>query len=1361
MISYASFPFLLIAGAPYNGGAEMSQLLALLGVKIDEPELAGNQPAPEKPAPGLAKFQREVLADLGSGWDDPMVLSSEWLSSGYGQTSVKRLVEGLSHFGAQGVTTMPYDPSTARLLPLWFAAAERLDGGIATLLTVRHPCEVVDSLWLRHGMTRAHGLMVWLVSFLSAERSSRGKARSVVLYDSLLSDWRSAFQKVAREINVVWPVSLDRAAPAIESELRELDSVEAVRRTQLSSADSLEQLVARAWDAAVLLATEPEHADALSELDAIVAELHDSTVVYGSLIAELRARIKEIGAGRVTAVENREAALQARDAKVAELVAKVGRTEHERDVARTALNAHEERVTEVSEKLERITRELRSMTRELQNHKARLSMALSVNDASDTRIQELERDHAALILDRDATQNALRHANAALEGMRLSTSWKVSAPLRVVARSVPMGLRRSVRRSLQMGWRAMSPWRNARRRAFFEAVAKQQQAARDSGFSEQKVGRMVTPAPTTSQADTPLALDLDDQVVRQAVHTASVIRDSELFDAEDYSRRSKAAEEGIEPALHYALYGEAKGIAPSDKFDPQYYGERYPDIAEWGGNRLAHFIERGRSEHRLGMPVADTELLPDDNIDPSKPTVLILIHEASRTGAPILGWNLARTLRSSVNVVSVLLRTGTLLNAFAEASAEVVGPVKHDVFNKADGFRLGHRLAQHYKPLYVIANSVETRVLVPGFAASNVPVVALVHEFSGYTKPVGSLQTLYEQAAAIVFPAEIVRRSSEADYPIVKLRRTNILPQGPSLVPDSDKPKSPVKYAGNLPSIARRLRPEGAEDALLVVGMGFVDWRKGVDLFVGAATALVAREPDAHVRFVWIGHGFKVSDTLDIASYLAEQVERSGLGARFAFVDAVENVEDVYKEADVLFLSSRLDPLPNVSIDAALRGIPVVCFADASGMAEILIANEETRDLVVPHLDAGAAAIAIGKLARDREELRRLGDAISALAHERFDMSKYVADLDYLGRISIAAMTSEAMDVELILAEGAFDPALYLGDRAKNTSLEEGVRIYVAQSSKLDYSKIPLAGAYTRRPLAGFNPYIYAKENEQFCVEMQGDPFAHYLRSGRPVGRWAHPVILAKESPDHSFDKTKQSVILHGHFHYTDNVKDLFEAVAVNRHPCRLVLTTDTNDKASEIRKVASNYDNRVDVLVVENRGRDVGPFLQVLKEYGGQCDLIGHVHGKRSLTTENVGEGFGNRWRSFLWQHLIGDSKPMMDSIVESFAEDPSIGLVFPEDPHLIGWEQNFEIGVQLAERMALKSSLASTLDFPVGTMFWARPKALEPLSRLKLAADEYPDEPLPVDGTILHAIERLLTFVVEDAGYRYATTYLPEFVR
>ena len=67
----------------------------------------------------------------------------------------------------------------------------------------------------------------------------------------------------------------------------------------------------------------------------------------------------------------------------------------------------------------------------------------------------------------------------------------------------------------------------------------------------------------------------------------------------------------------------------------------------------------------------------------------------------------------------------------------------------------------------------------------------------------------------------------------------------------------------------------------------------------------------------------------------------------------------------------------------------------------------------------------------------------------------------------------------------------------------------------------------------------------------------------------------------------------------------------------------------------------------------------------------------------------------------------------------------------------------------------------FPVGTMFWARSKALRKLFELHLTWSDYPEEPLPYDGTMLHAIERLLPFVTEDAGYAFVTTFLEDHSR
>ena len=62
---------------------------------------------------------------------------------------------------------------------------------------------------------------------------------------------------------------------------------------------------------------------------------------------------------------------------------------------------------------------------------------------------------------------------------------------------------------------------------------------------------------------------------------------------------------------------------------------------------------------------------------------------------------------------------------------------------------------------------------------------------------------------------------------------------------------------------------------------------------------------------------------------------------------------------------------------------------------------------------------------------------------------------------------------------------------------------------------------------------------------------------------------------------------------------------------------------------------------------------------------------------------------------------------------------------------------------------------------MFWVRSGALESLYELKLDWNDYPCEPIGYDGTILHAIERLIPIIVNSNGYKYKMTYLSGITR
>ena len=184
---------------------------------------------------------------------------------------------------------------------------------------------------------------------------------------------------------------------------------------------------------------------------------------------------------------------------------------------------------------------------------------------------------------------------------------------------------------------------------------------------------------------------------------------------------------------------------------------------------------------------------------------------------------------------------------------------------------------------------------------------------------------------------------------------------------------------------------------------------------------------------------------------------------------------------------------------------------------------------------------------------------------------------------------------------------------------------------------------------------------------------------------------------------------------------------------------------------------------VFNNRGRDIGPFLTGFGETILSCyDIVGHLHTKKSDNPDISVDSMTGVWRCFLYANLLADKNCMADTIIQRLAVDDSLGLVFPDDPNIIGWGENRPYALTLAKRLGIAESLPeTTFNFPVGNMFWARTTALKPLLELGLAWDDYPSEPVPYDGSLLHAIERILPFVTETTGFRNAVTNVPGFTR
>lgn len=177
---------------------------------------------------------------------------------------------------------------------------------------------------------------------------------------------------------------------------------------------------------------------------------------------------------------------------------------------------------------------------------------------------------------------------------------------------------------------------------------------------------------------------------------------------------------------------------------------------------------------------------------------------------------------------------------------------------------------------------------------------------------------------------------------------------------------------------------------------------------------------------------------------------------------------------------------------------------------------------------------------------------------------------------------------------------------------------------------------------------------------------------------------------------------------------------------------------------------SNVYVEVVGNRGRDVAPLLCTFGSRIRNYDIICHIHSKKSLYTG--GEQTG--WRQYLLDGLMGSEETVRSNLY-LLEKGEKVGMIYPETfVHLPycghTWLQNKGSRDELLHRIGVEAvSDRIYIDYPLGTMFWARVDAIKQFFDADIKTEEFPKEAGQTDGTIAHAFERCLGFVCQYNGF------------
>lgn len=289
--------------------------------------------------------------------------------------------------------------------------------------------------------------------------------------------------------------------------------------------------------------------------------------------------------------------------------------------------------------------------------------------------------------------------------------------------------------------------------------------------------------------------------------------------------------------------------------------------------------------------------------------------------------------------------------------------------------------------------------------------------------------------------------------------------------------------------------------------------------------------------------------------------------------------------------------------------------------------------------------------------------------------------------------------------------------------------------------------------------FNYVKEHTKYDTTMIWDTI---LRNGDLYSIWKQ-LVLTRILPKDSTKTRPKPVKLGAFVHIFRPYMAEYMRQQLSALPdyTDLHISTDTVAKKKVFEEVfASAKFNLVKVHLVKNRGRGEGALLVGMRKDILKYDVACIMHDKSSpyegASNYTISHGF-----SYKVYENMTKSSDYVNNILQTFAEEERLGIIMPPEPNHALYDsafadlwtnpQNFDNTQELLNKLGCTLQLTKNQHpvFPVGGMFWCRPNALRKMFKHNWQYEDFPDEPIRTDGTLLHAIERSYSYVAQDSGY------------
>jgi len=218
MNQYSKNQALIVLGMHRSGTSALTGVLSWLGCDLGHqllPQHATNERGFWENFQ-VVEGNENVLKTLNTTWFNPAPFPKQWWLS----ENLIPLRDYLAKVLRQNFAGCPLwglkDPRLCRLLPLWGPLLEQTGSALGFVIMVRNPHEVAASLARRDGLSPNTAVHLWLENVLAAEQDTRAFRRVFVTYDELLENGEALVDKIARDLNVNWPISFEWVADQID-----------------------------------------------------------------------------------------------------------------------------------------------------------------------------------------------------------------------------------------------------------------------------------------------------------------------------------------------------------------------------------------------------------------------------------------------------------------------------------------------------------------------------------------------------------------------------------------------------------------------------------------------------------------------------------------------------------------------------------------------------------------------------------------------------------------------------------------------------------------------------------------------------------------------------------------------------------------------------------------------------------------------------------------------------------------------------------------------------------------------------------------------------------------------------------------